>query len=198
MLAKLLPGAALGLALLLPDLRPGLGLPPLDAVAHRRDSLGPFGLYDALLALGPLHPNALLALWTFHPHALLALGTLHPDSLLALGTLGPDSLLALGTLGPDSFLALGTLGPDSLLALRTLGPDPLLALRTLSPNSLLALGTLGANSLFALRTSLLGLGLAGFGFLGALGVAVAASLGLSRGSDCKRRNRGDQESPGHR
>jgi hypothetical protein len=85
------------------------------------------------------------------------------------------------------------LGPLDECALRPLHLDTLWAL---DPGALLALGT------GLLRWSLLGpLGLALLRLLGAFGafrVTIAATLGVSRGGNGKRRNGGDQKCSGHR
>jgi hypothetical protein len=150
------------------------GLPALDAILDFR---------DALLALGPL--DALLGL----DDALLALRLGDPDTLLALRALDTRALRAFN---PGALLNLRAFG--ALPHLRTLGPLGPLHLRTHCA-LLRTLGTLlrtfGA-LLRTLRSGPLGLGRRSAFGLGPL-APLAATLGLSRRSDCQSGDRGDQK-----
>jgi hypothetical protein len=121
------------------------------------------------------------------PNALFALRTLDLNPLLALRTLKSNPLFALRTLDLNSLLALGTLKSNALLALRALHLHALLALWRLDPHRLLtSVGGWAALALgFLALVSVLGM------------VSPATALGLRRGGDCERRDRGDQNGSSH-
>jgi hypothetical protein len=207
LLDAILPGEALGLAIALKLLAAeAIGLLALDlalrlasgdralvdrALLDLGDALDPrLLLADALLSGHALRPQALLALRLRHFDALLALRTLHLHALLALRARHLNALLALRARNLDTLLALWARNLDTLLALWPLHLHALLALRCLD-----ALRARLAALLAAAGLSPLGLGL--LACSGAI-FLVPAALGLGRSGDCKRRDSGDQDSPGHR